>query len=87
MGEGVATIREAEAKADDLPRVKLKTTKGDIVIELFENEAPNTVANFISLVEKRFYDGLTSIACCPASWPRAATPTATAPADRATRFP
>ena len=52
-------LREAEAKADDLPRVLLKTTKGDIEIELFENEAPNTVANFISLVEKKFYDGLT----------------------------
>lgn len=51
-------IRAAEAKADDLPRVKLETSKGDIVIELFENEAPNTTANFISLVEKGFYDGL-----------------------------
>lgn len=51
-------LREAEAKADDLPRVLLKTTKGDIVVELFENEAPNTVANFISLVEKEFYDGI-----------------------------
>jgi cyclophilin family peptidyl-prolyl cis-trans isomerase len=52
-------LREAEAKADDLPRVLLKTNKGDIVIELFENEAPNAVANFISLVEKKFYDGVT----------------------------
>lgn len=52
-------IRRAEAKADDLPRVLLKTTKGEIVLELFENQAPNTVANFISLVEKGFYDGLT----------------------------
>lgn len=52
-------IRAAEAAADDLPRVKMKTTKGDIVIELFENQAPNTVANFITLVEKKFYDGLT----------------------------
>ena len=52
-------IRDAEAKADDLPRVLLKTSKGDIELELFENEAPNTVANFISLVEKKFYDGLT----------------------------
>jgi cyclophilin family peptidyl-prolyl cis-trans isomerase len=26
-------------------------------LELFENEAPNTVANFITLVEKNFYDG------------------------------
>jgi cyclophilin family peptidyl-prolyl cis-trans isomerase len=51
-------VRAAEAKADDLPRVKLQTTKGDIVVELFENQAPNTVANFISLVEKRFYDGV-----------------------------
>ncbi|MBI3469381.1 MAG: peptidylprolyl isomerase [Planctomycetes bacterium] len=52
-------IRKQEAQADDLPRVLLKTSKGDITIELFENEAPNTVANFISLVEKGFYNGLT----------------------------
>ncbi|HZZ29704.1 MAG TPA: peptidylprolyl isomerase [Pirellulales bacterium] len=50
-------LRQAEAKVDDLPRVKLHTTRGDIVLELFENEAPNTVANFISLVEKKLYDG------------------------------
>jgi cyclophilin family peptidyl-prolyl cis-trans isomerase len=49
-------LRQAEAKADDLPRVKLHTTRGDIVVELFENDAPNTVANFLSLVEKEFYD-------------------------------
>ncbi len=51
-------IREAEAEADDLPRVRLTTTAGEIVIELFENEAPGAVGNFISLVEKGFYDGL-----------------------------
>jgi cyclophilin family peptidyl-prolyl cis-trans isomerase len=50
-------LRKAESKADDLPKVKLQTSQGDIVLELFENEAPNTVANFISLVEKGFYDG------------------------------
>ena len=50
-------IREAEAKADNLPRVRLKTTKGDIDVELFENEAPNSVLNFITLVEKGLYDG------------------------------
>jgi cyclophilin family peptidyl-prolyl cis-trans isomerase len=52
-------IRQAEAKADNLPRVLLKTNKGDIELELFEDQAPNTVANFISLVEKGFYNGLT----------------------------
>jgi cyclophilin family peptidyl-prolyl cis-trans isomerase len=51
-------IRAAEAKADDLPRVLLKTNRGDIEIELFENEAPIATANFISLVEKGFYNGL-----------------------------
>lgn len=52
-------LRAAEAKADDLPRVSLKTTEGEIVLELFENEAPQTVGNFINLVEKGFYNGLT----------------------------
>ncbi|MEQ8791909.1 MAG: peptidylprolyl isomerase [Pirellulaceae bacterium] len=52
-------IRAKEAEADDLPRVKLTTNKGEIVVELFENEAPQTVGNFVSLVESKFYDGLT----------------------------
>ncbi|WP_254513829.1 peptidylprolyl isomerase [Anatilimnocola floriformis] len=51
--------RAKEAKADDLPRVKLETNRGTIVIELFENEAPGAVGNFVSLVEKKFYDNLT----------------------------
>ena len=51
-------IRAAEAQADDLPRVKFKTTKGDIVIELFENEAPQATANFITLVKSGFYNGV-----------------------------
>jgi cyclophilin family peptidyl-prolyl cis-trans isomerase len=51
------TKRKAEAEADDLPRVKLSTSAGDMVVELFENEAPNTVANFVALVDKGFYDG------------------------------
>ncbi len=50
-------VRAQEAAADDLPRVKIETTKGPIVVELFENEAPNTVANFITLVDAGFYDG------------------------------
>lgn len=52
-------IRKQEIEADDLPRVKLQTSKGTIVIELFENEAPQAVGNFVSLVEAKFYDGLT----------------------------
>lgn len=50
--------RESAATGDDaLPRVEIETNRGKIVLELFENEAPNTVANFISLVEAGTYDG------------------------------
>lgn len=42
----------------NLPRVVFKTTKGDITLELFEEEAPNAVANMITLVESGFYDGV-----------------------------
>ena len=51
------SLRAKETAADDNPIVKLQTTEGPITIELFENQAPNTVANFISLVEKGFYNG------------------------------
>jgi len=42
-----------------LPLVSIKTERGEMVVELFEDDAPNTVANFISLVEKGFYNRLT----------------------------
>lgn len=51
-------IREAEATADNLPRVKFTTSQGDIVIELFEDQAPIATGNMISLVKKGFYDGV-----------------------------
>src|SRR5690606_9013326 len=56
LWETEQALREAEAKADDLPRVKIETSKGPIVVELFENEAPQTVGNFVSLVEGGKYD-------------------------------
>lgn len=34
----------------------IKTTKGPIEVELFENHAPDTVGNFISLVEAGHYE-------------------------------
>jgi cyclophilin family peptidyl-prolyl cis-trans isomerase len=40
------------------PKVLLKTTKGDITIELYPGKAPITVKNFLSYVDAKFYDGL-----------------------------
>lgn len=36
----------------------IETSKGRITIELYEDKAPETAANFIDLVERGFYDGL-----------------------------
>lgn len=40
------------------PRATIETTKGVIVIELANDEAPKTVENFITLAKQGFYDGI-----------------------------
>src|SRR5438128_985236 len=41
------------------PRVTLETERGPVVVELFPAEAPLTVAAFLSLLERRYFDGST----------------------------
>src|ERR1700675_1343391 len=36
---------------------KFETSMGNFTIELFEEQAPKTVGNFVKLAEKNFYDG------------------------------
>ena len=49
----------ASASADEpAPVVRLETSAGDIDIELFPSESPQTVDNFLRLVDENFYDGL-----------------------------
>jgi len=36
----------------------MRTSKGDIKIRLFADKAPVTVANFVNLAKRGFYDGL-----------------------------
>ena len=49
--------RQAEDRAGDLPRVRLTTSRGPITLDLFEDDAPNTVKNFVWLADRGFYDG------------------------------
>ena len=42
-----------------MKKVIITTEKGIMKVEFFEKDAPNTVKNFIDLVEKGFYNGLT----------------------------
>lgn len=39
------------------PQLVMETSHGAIEIELFEDKAPNTVANFLKYVDDKFYDG------------------------------
>ena len=57
---GLAVLFAAEGgggAAAGNPRVVLETSKGPIVIELFAEEAPATVANFLAYVDAGHYDG------------------------------
>jgi peptidyl-prolyl cis-trans isomerase B (cyclophilin B) len=42
-----------------MKKAEIHTAKGVMKIEFFEKDAPKAVANFIDLIEKGFYDGLT----------------------------
>jgi peptidyl-prolyl cis-trans isomerase B (cyclophilin B) len=41
-----------------MSKVKISTEKGDMIAELYENETPVTVKNFLDLTTKGFYNGL-----------------------------
>jgi len=38
--------------------IKIETTMGDIEVQLFSEEVPKTVDNFVTLAKKGFYDGI-----------------------------
>ena len=42
----------------NLPHVRIVTSRGAILLELFEDDAPNTVRNFVWLAQHGWYDGL-----------------------------
>ncbi len=47
----------ASAQGTAAPRVKLNTSQGDIVLELYPDKAPKTVENFLQYVRDQHYDG------------------------------
>lgn len=58
MAAGAALLPMAvHAQNATAPRVKLATSQGDIVIELYPDKAPKTVENFLQYVRDQHYDG------------------------------
>lgn len=54
-------LKVYEIDANELAKFKfavIKTDKGDMIAELYPEETPQTVANFVNLAKSGFYDGL-----------------------------
>lgn len=54
----LAALALASVPAVAAERVEIETSKGVITVDLFPQQAPATVANFLRHVDARFYDGL-----------------------------
>ncbi len=55
---GNETNINMENQNNAITKAALKTNKGDITIEFYRDDAPNTVENFIKLAKEGFYDGV-----------------------------
>ena len=53
------TVLGSKTEVNINPVVSLKTKDGEILIKLYQDKAPNTVANFIKKANDGFYNGLT----------------------------
>lgn len=56
VGLGIG-MGSSPAIADTPPRVQLKTSLGEIVVALYPDKSPKTVANFLQYVNEGFYAG------------------------------
>ncbi|HEX2222056.1 MAG TPA: peptidylprolyl isomerase [Candidatus Limnocylindria bacterium] len=58
-------------------RARIRTARGEIVCELFADQAPLTVENFVNLARSGFYDGTTFHRVIPGFMAQAGDPTGT----------
>jgi peptidyl-prolyl cis-trans isomerase A (cyclophilin A) len=50
------TLLQSNAQSEETARIKIATSEGDIVAELYPAKAPKTVANFLQYVKDKHYD-------------------------------
>jgi len=73
-------MKNYDLSADELAKLqyaKVSTSKGDIWLKLFPEEAPNTVANFAHLGNSGFYDNLVFHRVIPGFMAQGGCPTGT----------
>ncbi|MBI5037806.1 MAG: peptidylprolyl isomerase [Candidatus Kerfeldbacteria bacterium] len=68
-------------------RARLQTNKGTIVFELFADDAPATVSNFVYLTEADYYNGVTFHRVVPGFVIQGGDPTGTGAGGPGYRFP
>ena len=51
------TLTPLQSQAQEAPKVKIATNMGDIMVELYPDKAPKTVANFLQYVKDKHYNG------------------------------
>jgi peptidyl-prolyl cis-trans isomerase A (cyclophilin A) len=56
-GATLALSLPMAAAAADAPKVRLTTSAGDVVLELYPDKAPKSVENFLQYVRDKHYDG------------------------------
>ena len=57
LSASISAVHAESADSAENPRVLMKTTDGDITIELFADKSPITVENFLRYVDDGHYDG------------------------------
>ena len=58
LGFALLMGTNVQAEGEDIVKVKIETTMGEIQAELNAKEAPKTVENFVKLAKQGFYDGI-----------------------------
>ena len=51
------SVTPSQSQAQEAPKVKIATNMGDIMVELYPDKAPKTVANFLQYVKDKHYNG------------------------------
>ena len=70
-------LMAASANAAGNPKATIETPKGVIVIELYADQAPKTVANFVKLAKQGFYNGIIFHRVIPGFMAQTGDPTGT----------
>jgi len=74
-------------KDNTIVKIKIETTLGDIYADLYEADAPKTVANFVTLANKGFYDGIIFHRVIPDFMIQTGDPTGTGMGGPGYKFP